>query len=72
MQECELTTRYLLCQDVIFHRNINITDRDIQRTPLSYVDEQMTMIKLQKKDKLVPNRQNNDICRHRNLSETKF
>ena len=45
MQECELTTRYLLCQDAIFHRNIDTTGSDIQRTPLSYIDEQMTMKK---------------------------
>ena len=39
IQECELTTRYLLCQDAVFHRNINTTDRDILKTPLSYVGE---------------------------------
>ena len=30
-------------------------------TPLSYVDEQMTMTKLQKEDKLVPNKQSDDL-----------
>ena len=61
IKECELTTRYLLCQDAIFHRIIDTTGSDIQRVPLSYVDEQMTMKKLQRKDKLVSSRQNNNM-----------
>ena len=40
---------------------MNTTGSDIQRTSLSYVDKQMAMITIQKKDKLVPNRQINDL-----------
>ena len=47
-----------LCQDVICHR---ITGSDIQKQPLSYIDEQMTMKKLQGTDKFVSGRQNNDL-----------
>ena len=31
IKECELTTRYLLCQDAILHRIIHTTGKDIQR-----------------------------------------
>ena len=49
VHECELTTRYLLCHDAIFHRNSNTIGSDKQMTPLSFVDEQMTMKKLKSK-----------------------
>ena len=38
---CELTTRNLLCQETIFNRTTGTTCSDIQRQPLSYLDEKM-------------------------------
>ena len=37
IQECELTTRHLLCQDAIFHRIIDAIGSDTQRTPISHI-----------------------------------
>ena len=61
IQECELITRHLLCQDAIFHRIIDTTGSDTQKnTPLlhRWTNDQE---KSTRKDRLVPNRQNNDL-----------
>ena len=68
IQECELTTRHLLCQNAIFQ----YTGSDIQRRPLSYVDEQMTMKKLQRIDKLVLIRQKTHLWVKRSSPDTEI
>ena len=72
MQECELTARHLLCHDTIFHRIIDTTCNDIQRIPLTYVEEQMTMKKLQRKDKLEAISQNYDELVRRSSPNTEI
>ena len=55
-----------------FLRNISTTGIYIQRTPLSYIDEQMTMKELQRKDKLVPNRQNDGLWVKMQIPDTEI
>ena len=41
--QCELSMRFLLCQDTIFHRIPIPSDIETQRTPPNYVDNQLVL-----------------------------
>ena len=63
LHECEWSMRYLLCQDVIFHRIICVNDCERQRETPNYIPQQMkqkkamTMKRPQGRDEHVSNRQ---------------